>query len=66
MEIVHISKVLKVGNSLAIVIPSYVRLGMGIERGDYMIFAVYSNDILTARKMSPDELKQMKPEEIRY
>lgn len=58
------SKVMKVGTSHAIVIPAYIMLALGIERGDYMVFAVYSNDILTMRKMSVEELRALKPEEV--
>lgn len=61
MEVVHMSKVIKVGNSHAIVLPVAVMLGLEIERGDHMIFAIYAKNTLTARKLEPDELRRLKP-----
>ena len=58
------SKVMKIGTSHAIVIPVYIMIALGIERGDYMVWAVYSGNTITARKMTPDELASLKPAEI--
>ena len=64
MQILHRSKVIKVGNSNMIAIPHEFCRDLMIERGDHMIFAAYSEGILTMRKLSPEEIKQMKPPEI--
>ena len=61
MQVIQMAKVIKVGNSHAICLPVPVMLALGVERGDVMVFALYDEGVLTARKLSPEELERMKP-----
>jgi antitoxin component of MazEF toxin-antitoxin module len=51
MENIKLSKVTRLGNGLAIVIPRAVLRGMNIQRGDQVVIAVYDKDIFAVRKL---------------
>ena len=61
MQTVQLVKVLSVGSSIGIVIPAHIAKCFFIERGDHLAFAVYDEGVITLRKLSRDELLQIKP-----
>ena len=65
MDKIHVGKIIKVGSSHALILPVAILRAVEIQRGDYLIFAIYSDGILTARKLTPPEIIQMKPPEIK-
>ena len=64
MENLYTAKVIKVGTSKAICIPSQILKALELERGDYVVFAVYKGGEFVARKLSPAELQAIKPKQI--
>lgn len=61
MESIRIAKVVKVGNSIAVIIPSGFAKQLGIRRGDYFAFATYWPGIITMRLLSDEEITKLKP-----
>lgn len=61
MAYLRVGKVMRVGNSRAIVLPSEICEALQIETGDQVAFAVYENDIIQIRKLNVEELRAMKP-----
>lgn len=66
MLTLQIVKVLKIGSSLGVVIPTAILKVLEIERGDQMAFAVYHEGTITLRKLSRDEILQLKPPIIKH
>lgn len=61
MENIIIAKVIKNGNSLAVVIPSNICRTLKIERGDQVTFGVYQDDIICIKKIQQRDLLKLKP-----
>ena len=61
MEQLRITKVIRVGNSLAVVIPKNILGALNMERGDQVSFGVYSDDVICIRKISQCDLLNLKP-----
>ncbi|MBU6430896.1 MAG: AbrB/MazE/SpoVT family DNA-binding domain-containing protein [Patescibacteria group bacterium] len=64
MENLQITRVMKVGSSLAIVIPVNILRALKIERGDQMTFGVYADDVICIRKIQQEDLLKLKPQNI--
>lgn len=62
MNDIILTKVIKVGNSCAVVIPRDIRVALDIQRGDQVSFGVYSEDVICIRKISQRELQNLKPQ----
>jgi len=45
------SKIIKVGDSLGLIIPAVVCRDLDIDRGDFFEIAVYDRDVLFARRV---------------
>lgn len=54
------SHVLKVGNSLGVIVPIEILRGLGIQRGDDVVFGVASGDVICIRKITDAEKLQIK------
>ena len=65
MERLYFVKVTISGTSLCINIPVEIRRALGIERGDYMSFGVYSEDTICIRKITDEEIRNFKSREIK-
>ena len=65
MEHVDITKVLKVGTSLGIIIPKRILTSCGIERGDHIVFGLFSEGQFFVRKLSQKELQHLRPQIIK-
>lgn len=65
IENMLVTKVTKQGSSLGIVIPKPILTELNICRGDYLVFGGYAPDQLCARRLSADEIRQMKPKVIK-
>lgn len=61
MEYLTITKIIKTGNSLCVVIPKKILIALKIERGDQVVFGIYDKDTLAIRKISRDDLQKLKP-----
>lgn len=57
----QITKVVRVGTSLAVVIPVNILRGLFIERGDQVVFSIAAGDVLCMRKITDAEKLQIKP-----
>ena len=55
---------MRVGSSLAIVIPVNILRALKIERGDQMTFGVYADDVICIRKISAEQLRELRPPQI--
>lgn len=65
MENLIITKVIKTGTSLCVVIPVKILRALKIERGDQVAFGVYADDVICMRKIQPEDILKMKPKEIK-
>lgn len=65
MENPIFGKVIRVGTSEAIVVPKQIREALKIERGDRVMFGVYSGDGFFVKKLSTEELRAMRPIEVK-
>jgi antitoxin component of MazEF toxin-antitoxin module len=63
MEVIRIGKIIKIGNSLAVVLPKNVAQELKFERGDLVTYAVYGENSIVIKKVTTEEIKQMKPED---
>lgn len=61
-----IVKVIKVGNSLAVVIPKEIASGLKIKRGDQVIFGVFNENEFCVRRITQKQLQDLKPNDISY
>lgn len=57
MEQIRITKVIRTGTSLCVVIPKEILQALKIERGDQVCFGIYDNNSLVIRKISSDEVQ---------
>jgi antitoxin component of MazEF toxin-antitoxin module len=60
MERVRITKVIKSGTSLAVVIPKSVLEAVELERGDQVVFGIVDDKTIAIRKISGEELKAIR------
>lgn len=56
------TKLIRVGNSLAVVIPIHILRELLIFRGDTLVVGVSQNNIICLRKMTDEEILQVKPD----
>lgn len=61
MEKVIITKIIKTGNSLCIVIPSSILSAVGFKRGDQVVFGIIREDTIAIRKVTQQDILQIKP-----
>lgn len=57
-------KVVRVGNSEAVVIPANIRRALHIQRGDRVVFTVHSENEVVVRKVTPDEIRRLRIPDI--
>lgn len=60
MEELYITKIVKVGTSKAVVIPTNVLEGLGWQRGDRVIFTFAGDDQLIVRKLNDETIRRLK------
>ena len=60
MEKVIISRIIKTGNSLCVVIPKNILRALNWERGDQIVFGIFHDEALMISKISPVELLKLK------
>lgn len=66
MEILKITSVIKVGGSVAVIIPADIARQMEIQKGDQLICVVYVSGTIGLKKLSDAEKLQLKPPHIPY
>lgn len=66
MERLYTSKIIKTGTSLALVIPVPVLRGLGFARGDILVFGIYEAGSFSCRRIRHDEIRSLKPADIKY
>lgn len=64
MEILRISRVVKSGTGLAVFIPAHIARALDVRRGDSVVFSVFDDKQFVVRKISADELRKLKPQDI--
>lgn len=64
MENIKVGKVIKVGSSLAVVIPAELSRALNIKRGDHIVYAVFSENQFCVRRLTDEELRAMKPRDM--
>lgn len=60
MEEIYITKIVKVGNSKAVVIPSNVMDGLNWKRGDRVIFTFAADDQLIVKRIDDETIRKLK------
>lgn len=66
MQIVRLQRVIKVGPSLAVVVPVDVRRALGINRGDTVTIGIFEENTIVIRRLSDEEIKSLRPQQILY
>lgn len=66
MDSLYLCKVQPMGTSLGVVIPVDILRALCIERGDRMAFAIYEDNVICIRKLTADEILQIKPPIIKH
>jgi antitoxin component of MazEF toxin-antitoxin module len=56
MEYLRITKVIKTGTSLCVVIPKEILTALRIERGDQVAFGIHDENSLVIRKITQEEI----------
>ncbi len=62
MKALHFTKLVKVGTSLGVVIPSNVVRALGWERGDILVFGFAGTDQLVIKRVTDVEFQELKAE----
>ena len=60
MQYIRVSKIIKNGTSLAVVIPKEILVALKMQRGDQIAFGIYNENTLTITKINPQDLKLWK------
>lgn len=60
MENIKITKIIKTGTSLCVVIPKSIRHALNFERGDQVVFGILDDQSLVIRKLSYEDLIKLK------
>lgn len=66
VNIVWVQKIIKVGDSLAVVVPADLRRTLEINKGDFVVLVLGSNDTLYISKITPDTAKSLLEKDIHY
>lgn len=61
MENIQTARVVKVGTSLALILPVAICRSMQLGRGDRFVFGIYDDNIFYARRLTTDDLRNIKP-----
>lgn len=61
----HITKIIRVGSSLGVIIPKLVLDQLFIERGDVVVFGFYGDKQILIRALTEQEVRQLKPTEVK-
>lgn len=60
MEYIKITKVIKTGTSLCVVVPKDILRACGIVRGDHVVWSVAGDNILILRKINDVDISKLK------
>ena len=60
MQTLTLTRLTRVGNSLAVIVPRRVRDAMGWERGDSLVLVVLVGGVLGVRRPLDDEIRALK------
>lgn len=52
MEPIRITKILKIGNSIGVVVPKHVFGSIGLQRGDQVMLSITEDNILCIKKLN--------------
>lgn len=64
MEYIRTTKIIKTGNSLCLVLPNNILKSLNMARGDQMSLWVYDIDTIVIRRITPEDLQNLKPKNI--
>lgn len=62
MQTLIFQKIIKVGTSLAVVVPANVARTLGWARGDIVSYGVYDNDIICITKIDERKMQELRPQ----
>ena len=60
MENLYITKVVRVGNSLGVIIPKNILVGINFKRGDTIMFSEYAPGQVMLRCLTDIEIRNLK------
>lgn len=61
METIRITKIIRTGNGLCVVIPKNILQALHMERGDQVCFGIIDDYTLAIRKITSKDLSILKP-----
>jgi hypothetical protein len=64
MENIYITKIIRVGDSCAVIVPVPVLKGLKWQRGDFVVFGFLEGDRLFVKRISDLEIKNLKSNDI--
>lgn len=64
MQTIFISKIIKVGTSVGIVIPVEILSGLKWQRGDFVIFGFAGTEQVFIKRLTDVEISNLKPKEL--
>lgn len=63
---VRLQTVIKVGTSLAVILPADVCRALGISRGDAVTLGIFEQNTIVVRRLTNEDLKTLRPQQITY
>jgi antitoxin component of MazEF toxin-antitoxin module len=60
MESIHITKLVRVGDSLGVITPKTILKAYNWKRGDILVFTFINNDTLAIRRLTDVEIRAIK------
>ncbi len=60
MSDLYISKIIRTGNSLCVVIPKNILHALNLQRGDQVVFGISAGDVLMIKKITNEDKKLWK------
>jgi len=66
MQNLYTTRLTRLGNSLAIIIPKSILTAQNLQRGDLFGFGIYDDNKIILKKLSDKEILQIKPPDIDY
>ena len=54
------TKIVRVGSSLGVIVPVNILRGMNWQRGDVLVFSPMDNDVLALKRLSDKEVRELR------
>lgn len=66
MPNVRLQRVIKVGTSLAVVLPIDACRALNIKRGDPVSFGIFEENTIVIRRLTDADIKVLRPQQVIY